>query len=332
MNQNVPTIDVRSPSEFKKGHIPGAISLPLFNDDERAIVGTIYKKEGKESAIKKGLEIVGPKLRTLVEKAESIAPFKKLRIYCWRGGMRSGSVAWLLATYGFEVNTLRHGYKSYRNLVLSYFENQFQLYVIGGKTGSGKTFILEELEKLNEQIVNLEFLANHKGSAFGAIGQANQPSNEHFENLLFEKLRTLNINKRIWIEDESSLIGKIHIPNVFWNQKQNAPLFQIEKTHNERIEHLINQYSQFPKEDLIRSLNRLAKKLGGLNLKKAIENLDSDNFAAAAAITLHYYDKSYEHSLSRRMKGKIIPISIPEGNHTKYAKELIERANEYEQN
>jgi tRNA 2-selenouridine synthase len=184
-------IDVRSPAEFARAHIPNAHSLPLFNDEERAKVGTMYKQMSPEAALLKGLEIVGPKMSGFVKKAIKWSPDRKVIVHCWRGGKRSGSVAWLLKFAGFDVLTIEGGYKNYRQTVLQSFDNQLlkNMIILGGKTGSGKTYILKELEKRGEQIIDLEGLANHKGSAFGWIGENQQPTTEHFENLLHDALR-----------------------------------------------------------------------------------------------------------------------------------------------
>jgi tRNA 2-selenouridine synthase len=201
-------LDVRSPSEYAHAHIPNAKNLPLFNDEERKIVGTAYKQKSKQIAIKLGLDFFGKKMREMVEEAEQLAASRVqlakstlqteadcqlptancILLHCWRGGMRSAGVAWLLDLYGFKVYTLVGGYKAYRNWVLQQFEKDYHFKIIGGYTGSGKTLLLDALAKNNNATIDLEGLANHKGSALGGIGQAKQPSQEMFENLLAEKL------------------------------------------------------------------------------------------------------------------------------------------------
>jgi len=196
-----PILDVRSPAEFAHAHIPGAYSLPLFSDEERKIVGTTYKQQSREAAIKVGLDFFGPKMRRMVEEVESFfdkkvqianglppdngqQPSKIVLVHCWRGGMRSAGVAWLLDLYGFKVYTLIGGYKFFRCFVLRQFEVPFAFKILGGYTGSGKTEVLKQLARAGELIIDLEALANHKGSAFGNIGMPEQPSQEMFENLL----------------------------------------------------------------------------------------------------------------------------------------------------
>ena len=184
MSQNVPLLDVRSPAEFEQGHIPGAINVALFTNEERARVGTIYKTQGKDEAVLEGLRIVGPKMASIVEQALELAPERKLKVHCWRGGMRSGSVGWLLRQAGFSVEVLNGGYKAYRQKVLQELANPFNFVVVGGPTGSGKTHVLKALQNSGEQVIDLEGLAHHRGSAFGHMGLEEQPSSEYFENLL----------------------------------------------------------------------------------------------------------------------------------------------------
>lgn len=293
-------LDVRSPAEFEFGHIPGAVSFPLFDDDERAQVGTIYKNNGKEAAFEQGLKLVGPKMADFVKNARRIARHKKIAVHCWRGGQRSGSMAWLLAQAGFDVVLLDGGYKNYRQHVRESFKNfDLKFVVLSGKTGSGKTKILQELEKLGEQIIDLEGLAHHKGSAFGDIGEQRQPSIEHFENLLFDMLEKLDPARRVWLESESRHIGKIPLPLGFWEKKQDAPLVNIEIPHVERVQNLVADYAQHDRELLKFAFQKIDSKLGGLAFKQALAALDEGDFATAAEVALVYYDKTYLHSLER---------------------------------
>src|SRR5436190_7026937 len=252
LSKNYVVIDVRSPAEYKHAHIPGAYSLPLFSDEERAIVGTAYKQESREIAIKHGLDFFGPKMKAIVEEVERILDLrlqnadlnrnkseienlksKIVLLYCWRGGMRSGAVSWLLDVCGFKVHTLIGGYKKFRARVLDTFKLPFDLKIIGGYTGAGKTEVIKELEKIGEHVIDLEDIANHKGSAFGNIGMPSQPTQEMFENILSIRLRSLRYESGnngpdsnpqliidhlpIWLEDESQRIGLINIPTDLWH-------------------------------------------------------------------------------------------------------------------
>ncbi len=296
-----PIIDVRSPAEFEKAHISGAFNLALFDNDERANVGTKYKNAGKDAAVLLGLEYVGPKLTEFVKKVKKIAPDKSVLVHCWRGGMRSGSMAWLLETAGFQVNILEGGYKAYRNLVLEFFEKPMELIVVGGKTGSAKTETLHQLAALGEQIIDLEAIANHKGSAFGAIGQKTQPSSEFFENLLFEKWQELDLNKPIWIEDESKNIGTCNLPEPLWNKMRAAKVLFLDIEPTARIPFLVEKYAQAGFDyELLDSLNRIKKRLGGQQFNEAANALTEKNYAEVARITLEYYDKWYLMGLQKR--------------------------------
>jgi tRNA 2-selenouridine synthase len=327
-SETLPIIDVRSPGEFEKAHVPGAINIPLFENEERAKVGTRYKQVGKDSAVLLGLEIVGPKLASFVKKTNKIAPNKKVLVHCWRGGMRSGSFAWLLETAGFEVFTLKGGYKAYRNLVLDLFEKLFNLVILGGKTGSAKTETLHELKKLGEQVIDLEGLAHHKGSAFGAIGEQTQPSTEYFENLLYHELMKLDQTQRIWIEDESKNIGTCNIPNTFFKQIRESKVLFLDIDPEARIPFLVEKYAQAGVDiELQDSLNRIQKRLGGLQYQKASEALANKNYAEVARITLEYYDKWYLMGLQKRNQELVIKLSAKTNNPQINAQELLKTIN-----
>ena len=184
----VPLADVRTPAEFAHGHVPGAFNLPLFSDEERVSIGTTYKQVGKEAAILLGFDLTGPKWSGFIKQALEMAPEKKIAVHCWRGGMRSGAMAWALDIYGFEVYQVEGGYKQYRRWVLDQFEATYALFILGGMTGSGKTRILHELRSLGQQVIDLEELAQHRGSSFGSMNKLVQPTQEQFENNLASEL------------------------------------------------------------------------------------------------------------------------------------------------
>ncbi|MFN4235466.1 MAG: tRNA 2-selenouridine(34) synthase MnmH [Bacteroidia bacterium] len=297
---NIALIDVRSPAEFKLGHIEGAINIPLFTDSERSRVGTIYKQKGKQEAILIGLEIVGPKLKQLVKDGLKNSINNKLVIYCWRGGMRSGSIAWLYETAGMEVYIIIGGYKSYRRFVLEQFAKPYKLVMLGGPTGSKKTEILHYLAQKGEQIIDLEALAHHKGSAFGNLDGIEQPHTETFENNLAICLRNLNPEKIIWIEDESKTIGSAHIPTAFWLKMKKAPLIYLELPLQKRIEYLVEIYGKYPKENLQKAIDKIKKRLGGLAYKQALEALQRNDLKTTAKIMLQYYDAAYYYNSHKR--------------------------------
>jgi len=323
-----PVLDVRSEGEYQHAHIPGAVSVPLFNNEERKIVGTAYKQESKQKAIKLGLAIFGKKMVQLVETVESLlqeingnskTAAKTVVVHCWRGGMRSGGVAWLLDLYGFRVFTIIGGYKAYRRWSLQQLEKEYQLRVIGGFTGSGKTNVLHELEKLNYPMIDLEDLAGHKGSAFGNIEMAPQPSQEMFENLLALELKKADdrckmtddsnvplstVNNQlpipIWLEDESQRIGLVTIPNAFYKLMRSQPVYFLEVPFELRLQHIIVGYGKADKKELINAIIRIQKRLGGLETKMAVNYLLEDNVKESFSILLKYYDKQYLKGLNSR--------------------------------
>lgn len=296
----IPLLDVRSPSEFRQGHIPGAISFPLFTDEERAQVGTLYKQQGKDIAVLEGLRIVGPKLAGFIEEATAISPSRNVTMYCWRGGMRSGSMAWLLRTAGFTVDLRKGGYKAYRQHVQQSFSNAIPFTILSGATGSGKTEILHEFRNLGEQVIDFEQLACHRGSAFGSLGMEEQPTIEQFENNLHHALQALDFSRRIWVEDESRKIGKVVLHGGLWENLNRAPLVLLNVPLEDRVNRLIREYGKFGPDLLRESLLKIAKRLGGLTLTEALEALDADNLAKVAEISLKYYDKAYRFSLEKR--------------------------------
>ena len=299
-----PVLDVRSPGEYKHAHIPGACSLPLFTDEERKIVGTAYKQESREQAIKLGLDFFGVKMRKMVEEAEQLSSNSKtVLVHCWRGGMRSAGVAWLLDLYGFKVFTLAGGYKKYRNYVLDTFRLTFQFSILGGYTGSGKTELLKALKERGEKVIDLEGIANHKGSAFGNIGMPPQPGQEMFENLLAKELRKSlegQPESPVWLEDESQRIGLVNIPGELWKTMRQSPVYFLDIPFEERLKHIVQEYGQLDPEKLADAIGRISQKLGNLNAKTAILLLNEGKITESFDILLKYYDKHYFKSLHNR--------------------------------
>ncbi len=248
-------IDVRSLAEYKHAHLPGAFNCPLFTDEERAAVGTAYKQESREKAIKIGLDFFGPKMRKIVEEVEQLcnkstsAEFQNpnsqpLFIYCWRGGMRSAAIAWLLDLYGFRIYTLNGGYKSFRKYALEKFKEEYSFTILGGFTGAGKTEVLKELEKSGETVINLEEIACHKGSAFGNIGLPQQPTQEMFENVLAIELygkSTDGAQTKIWLEDESQRLGLVNIPAGLWKTMRSSPIHFLDIDFEVRLDHIVEE-------------------------------------------------------------------------------------------
>jgi tRNA 2-selenouridine synthase len=293
-------LDVRSEGEYQYGHIPGATSLPLFNNEERAIVGTLYKQKGRNEAIIAGLDIAAKKLSEFVRFAQPLIQDNKVFIHCWRGGMRSGNMAWLFNLLSYEVYVLKGGYKAYRHHVLAWLARPANYHIIGGRTGSGKTALLDALARHGEQVIDLEALANHRGSSFGALGLPAQPSTEHFENLLAQQLYSLDLQRRIWMEDESRNIGTVFLDLNFWNQMRVAPLFAIELPLEVRLKRLVEEYGSQSRKGLEEAIRRISRRLGTEAMNKAIAALYDGNMEEVARICLHYYDKAYDRGLKEK--------------------------------
>ncbi|RVU48551.1 tRNA 2-selenouridine(34) synthase MnmH [Lujinxingia sediminis] len=326
MARGVVAYDVRTPAEFAKGHIPGALNLPLFEDEERVVVGTLYKEEGRQRAILEGLGFVGPRMRELVERvqAEVGASSGPVLVHCWRGGMRSQSVAWLLELYGFEVCVLKGGYKSYRRWAIEQMEDIPPLVVLGGRTGVGKTEILWALREQGEEVVDLEGLANHRGSAFGGLLLGEQPTQEHFENKLGMALALARRSgSAVWVEDESRMIGFRHLPNALIKAIHRSPCVVVDAPLEERLDRLVGVYGDAANRLLADAFERIKKSLGGLRTAQARAALDAGDVRAAAALALEYYDKAYAKGIARRDADRVIDVDT-QGTPRDVALRLIE--------
>ncbi|MDP2415731.1 tRNA 2-selenouridine(34) synthase MnmH [Daejeonella sp.] len=303
--ETIPVIDVRTPLEFVHAHIPGAHNLPIFSNDERVQVGTTYKQKSREAAILLGFDLTGPKWSGFIKQALKIAPEKKILIHCWRGGMRSGAMAWALNLYGFEVFLLEGGYKRYRNWVLDQFKETYSILILGGMTGSGKTKTLNQLKDLSQQVVDLEDLAQHQGSSYGSMGQLIQPSQEQFENLLARELNKIDKNTPLWLEDESLSIGRCFIPNPIFHRMRQAPVMKIIVPFQERVDFLVKEYGVLDKEFLIESTLRIGKRLGPEQTRDAILAIRENRMDDFIKIVLVYYDKTYANGQGKREKESI---------------------------
>jgi len=319
LKEFIPLIDVRTPAEFAQGHIPGAINIPLFSNDERTVVGTLYKKSGKEAAILKGLDIVGPKMSSYVKSVKRVAPGGEVLVHCWRGGKRSGSMSWLFRTAGYKATTMIGGYKAYRGYIREQFGKEADLVILGGKTGSGKSEILRILDESGEQVLDLEAIAHHKGSSFGHIGQEEQPTSEQFENNLYEIWKNFKLSKPVWLEDESRAIGRVSVPDSLFASMRNSPVIFIDLSLEERVKRLVKEYAGFEPESLEKAVLRISKRLGGQKVKDAIDAIRNKNFAKAVAITLHYYDKAYLNGLEKRNSENIFKLELEKDDPAKNA-------------
>jgi tRNA 2-selenouridine synthase len=329
LNNSSVVIDVRSEGEFEKAHFPGALNVPLLNNEHRKLIGTLYKQQGREVAIQKGFEVVGPLFHSLIQECIRVADNRVILFYCWRGGMRSNIMAWLLQTAGAQVKVLKGGYKAYRNWVLTKLEQPQKIIIIDGKTGSGKTELLHRLQEKGEQIIDLEGLANHKGSSFGSLGQPDQPSQEHFENLLGYHLAACDSSKVIWMENESKSIGKIFLPVNFYKNIKCTLFVELLVDKSIRNKRLEIEYGCFTTDELIECTERLTKRMGGQHVKAAIENLRLGNKTEWIDLLLTYYDKNYEHGKLNNNPSERISLEFDWQNVNILIEELINISKKY---
>jgi tRNA 2-selenouridine synthase len=327
LSKSNPVFDVRTPLEFAQGHMPNANNLPIFSNEDRVKIGTAYKQIGREEAILLGFELVGSEWANFIREVKSKTNSKKILIHCWRGGMRSNAMAWAMSFYGFEVFILKGGYKAYRNFVLSSFADSLQLKIIGGLTGSGKTIIIESLKKQGEQTIDLEYLAQHQGSAFGSMGQLVQPTQEQFENNLAFEIKQFDNLKNIWLEDESITIGKRVIPAGLWDQMRIADLKVIEIPKTERLKLLLASYGILPKPFLIESTQKISKRLGPKLTQETIIAIENNEMQTFIENVLYYYDKTYSTGLINKKDRAQILYPFDYFDADKIAQFLIQQMN-----
>ncbi|QZE14932.1 tRNA 2-selenouridine(34) synthase MnmH [Halosquirtibacter laminarini] len=324
-SERYPIVDVRSPAEFEEGHISQACNMALFDNDQRAVVGTLYKKQGKDTAVIKGLEYVGPKMAKWAKQAKKMAVDNIILIHCWRGGMRSQSMAWLFEKVGLKCYVLEGGYKAYRNHLLECVAKIPKMIVLEGFSGSGKTDILHSLDHKGCQVIDLEGLASHRGSAFGGIGLIPQPTTQQFQNDLFHQVRQLDPSRPVWVEGESKFIGKVFLPDPFWDRMNHCALLVVEMTRDYRIKQLVKDYAKLESEKMKSAINILVKRLGNKRRDEILEHYDTGRFDCVADLLLEYYDKTYEYS-REHMKDKkhVITCALPDTSAEDHADILIQ--------
>ncbi|MBI2027025.1 MAG: tRNA 2-selenouridine(34) synthase MnmH [Deltaproteobacteria bacterium] len=301
-SKSITLVDVRAPIEFKEDHIPGAINIPLLNDEERHLVGCTYKSKGAVEAKKLGLELIAPQLNSKIQSIiKLLKDDKKLTLYCFRGGLRSNAFATFLDLIDVPVQTISGGYKSYRQLVHSQVHElyPFKLVVLYGYTGCGKTEILKILEEKGAPMIDLEELAGHRGSAFGHIGMTPVRSQKYFETLLYSKIKQFSHQPYVFIEGESRGLGSITLPNTLMMAMKNGEKIWIETPIQYRVQRIYDQYFRssleaFDPDIFLQPLMIIQKKLGSQlyeNLKNSLAQKDYKTFISQ--LLLGYYDKCY---------------------------------------
>jgi len=269
-------------------------------------VGCAYKQQGVAVAVDIGLRCVGARLPELIGQLRELSG--PLRIYCWRGGMRSGSLTALCQQIGLPAVAMKGGYKAFRRWALQQLCQQRRLHVLGGYTGCGKSELLRQMAS-DHQVLDLEQLANHRGSSFGAIGLPPQPTTEQFENQIACQLAPMDPEQPVWVEDESRSLGHCKVPDPLFAQMTTAPLFRIERSIDERVNILVKEYGAYPVEGILEAVQRLSKRLGGLRTAQICNALQQGELAQAAALLLDYYDRTYTHAIKKRI-GPITDIDV----------------------
>lgn len=293
-------IDVRSPSEYAEDHIPGAHNVPLLDDEQRRIVGTLYKEEGQDRARSRGLELIQPALEDKMAKIRRLGAGGTLVIYCWRGGMRSRSVASWMEEQGLTVHKLRGGYKEYRRQVVNDLDGEMvfaSLFSLYGLTGTGKTEILDQLNRRGVPVLDLERFANHRGSAFGAVGLGEQPTQKTFETRLHEALLQVPPGRMAVVEGESRKIGRIHIPPRFFEHLKSARRILIYDSVDNRIRRITAEYTRKMDQDgLVRGVRALERRLGRQRIARMVEDIEAGRYEPVVReLLIRYYDPLYKH-------------------------------------
>lgn len=321
-------VDARSPAEYEKACIPGAVNIPLLSNEHRHEVGVCYKQKGKEEAIALGFQLAGPYFHEMIAQARAQASGLPVVLYCWRGGLRSRILSWILQTAGLSCTLVEGGYKSFRNLVLQTFEKKYRAVVLGGKTGMGKTHILHALSR-HASVIDLEALVQHRGSAFGNLGMPPQPSQEMFENKLALALMKIPSGALIWFENESRMIGKRNIPDALFDQIMQAPIIQLEHDDAYRIEGILRDYGNFSKEALAEKTRTLERRLGNEKMNLALQALSEDRMHEWVSILLSYYDKTYTHGYFKRAEELRLTLDIRNLDEDQLVRELQNMAQSF---
>ena len=329
LDLQLPIVDVRSPSEYEAGHIEASINIPILNNQNRAVIGRTFKQEGREAAIKLGFQLVNPLRNDLLDTLNKKVDGKTIALYCARGGLRSNHMAAFFAENGYTVYVLNGGYKAFRNHLLSIIAQFKRIVVLSAHTGSGKTEILHALKNKGAQVLDLEGLAKHKGSVFGALGNDAQPSSAAFHNLIFEELKNYNPNDVLWVENESFTIGQVHLPIELWTHMKIASGVELSVPLEERVGYIVADYGRYESGDLVACIQKLNKRLGDEACRNICSLVEEGDLKAAVYGLFKYYDKAYEMGRSKRNCHHYVKIPFDHLDPIKIAEFLYLHQNEY---
>ncbi len=313
-------VDVRSPHEYEEFHIPGAVNVPLFQDEEKKLIGFVYRNKGEDEAKRLGYELASKRLEEFYKKFKELkGRYKNVVVYCWRGGMRSRGMCEAMANMGLELLRLEGGYRAYRQFILKDMERLLEsvsFIVLTGRTGVGKTRLLRKLRSGGYPVIDLEELAKDRGSVFGSVGIRDKVSQKMFDSLLYESLRKYE-GEVVFIEDESKWIGNVHIPEAFWKRKLEGVLVEITASLDKRVELILREYTAREgwRQECISSLVKIKKYLGNERFRLLKELIEEGKERETVRLLIEeYYDKKY------KLQGKAEYIVDAEDEETAFSR------------
>lgn len=315
-------VDARSPAEYADDHLPGALNWPVLDDDERRVVGTEYKQVSAFDARKQGAAIVARRIAEIVERELADKPkgWSPL-VYCWRGGQRSGTLAWFLAQIGFRVRVLEGGYKAFRALVraqLAEWPARFDWHVVAGRTGSAKTRLLQALAAEGAQVLDLEGLARHRGSVLGGLEHEPQPSQKAFDTALWHALSRFDATLPVFVESESRRIGTLALPDALLHaMRGSSRCITLTLPESERVKLLLDEYGFFAQqpERFCAQLDSLIELRGHATVERWQALARAGRWAEVfAELMREHYDPLYERSMQRNFAGiaQAVPLALPD--------------------
>ncbi len=293
-------VDVRSPHEFEESHIPGAVNLPLFEDDEKRLIGFVYRTQGVDKAKELGESIAKGKLSLLHRKLKELKErYGNVVVYCWRGGMRSKGLCEAMDRMGLDLLRLKGGYRAYRKFILKDMERLLEgisFIVLTGKTGVGKTRVLKALKERGYPVLDLEAVAKDRGSVFGSVGIPDRVSQKMFDSLLYEIIRDIG-SGWVFLEDESRRIGNLHIPEPLWKRKEEGVYVELRASLEVRVRNILEDYTSHGgwKEEALLAVRKIRKYLGEEKYRRVIELFEAQDYGAVVRFLIEeYYDRKYK--------------------------------------
>ncbi len=311
-------IDVRAPAEFMDDHVPGAINLPVLDDDQRSEVGRVYKQVSPFEARRMGAGLVSSNIAAHFRKhfRDKQVNYRPL-VYCWRGGQRSSSMATVLSEVGWRVHLIDGGYRAYRKYISNCLESIFDqitcFRVIAGLTGAGKTLLLKRLHEAGHQVIDLEGLACHRGSALGEDPERGQPSQKRFETLLFRQFSGMDYSRPIYVESESSRVGRVQVPASMWALMKEASVIELDVPLEARARYLLGEYGHFTgsPELLLKKMEPILPMHSTDVVDQWSESIREGDFMAfVKSILKHHYDPAYLRSRKKTYKLPLVSLSI----------------------